>query len=274
MNREQFFHIIEHPQGLTSVSEEDFADLLTNYPWFAAGQILFAMKLKQTGSIRFPLQLRKAAIYSSDRKSLRQKMNQVPAPGTAETDKKDSSDQEESLAELISRLRDELSKRMAEGAEETTTVAVGMLKEIVSSLENPEKPAEAQSATEPASAAGPVEQDEIIPDIRDYNFDHLQELPEQKKSEPSNKELIDRFIENGPTEKPANKVPFFNPVDLAKKSLEEPEMGIVTETLADIYVKQENYQRAIQAYERLGLLYPEKSSYFAARIEELRKKLK
>ena len=43
-----------------------------------------------------------------------------------------------------------------------------------------------------------------------------------------------------------------------------------TETLARIYFEQEFYQRAIEIYEKLILLYPEKSAYFAALIDKAR----
>lgn len=59
---------------------------------------------------------------------------------------------------------------------------------------------------------------------------------------------------------------------IADHSVEEDE-EIVSETLALLLVKQKLYSKAISMYERLGLLYPEKSSLFAAKIEELSKKL-
>jgi len=47
-----------------------------------------------------------------------------------------------------------------------------------------------------------------------------------------------------------------------------------TETLARIYGEQELHQMAIDVYEKLILIYPEKSTYFAALIEEQKKHLK
>jgi len=45
----------------------------------------------------------------------------------------------------------------------------------------------------------------------------------------------------------------------------------VTETLAKVYIRQKHYKKAIQAYEILMLKYPEKSSFFASQISEIKK---
>jgi hypothetical protein len=57
---------------------------------------------------------------------------------------------------------------------------------------------------------------------------------------------------------------------IIESSIEEQE-GIVSETLATILTKQGHISKAIEMYDQLILLYPEKSSYFAARINELKK---
>lgn len=48
----------------------------------------------------------------------------------------------------------------------------------------------------------------------------------------------------------------------------------VTETLAEIYLKQALWDKAINAYEVLSLKYPEKSGFFADRIREIKKQKK
>ena len=92
-------------------------------------------------------------------------------------------------------------------------------------------------------------------------------------------DILDRFIENEPKisrptapleDKP--KRPFYSPEKKAKESVDMQHMP-VSETLGKIFELQGNYPKAIFVYEQLLLANPEKKSYFAARIEELNKKI-
>ena len=71
---------------------------------------------------------------------------------------------------------------------------------------------------------------------------------------------------------------YFMPEDLRKvqrNDLLVPDVpsGSRTETLARIYADQELYDRANEVYEKLILLYPEKSAYFAALKNDIKKYL-
>ena len=85
------------------------------------------------------------------------------------------------------------------------------------------------------------------------------------------RDLIDRFIQQE-TPVPVRKTEFFTPQQAAKRSLDDT-TGMVTETLARIYEKQGNLQKAIEAYRKLALKYPEKSAYFAALSRSLEDQL-
>ena len=62
-------------------------------------------------------------------------------------------------------------------------------------------------------------------------------------------------------------------VDYAPAQVEDVDSDktMVSETLAEIYRQQELYRRSIEIYEKLILLYPEKSAYFASLIENVKK---
>lgn len=55
----------------------------------------------------------------------------------------------------------------------------------------------------------------------------------------------------------------------AKASIQNNKKNI-TETLANIYVKQKKYDKAIEIYKSLNLKYPEKNTYFANKMKQIR----
>lgn len=98
---------------------------------------------------------------------------------------------------------------------------------------------------------------------------------EKSKTSGNNKsnELIEVFISSQPRMKKSELTSEEGEIeDISKHSVLESE-DFITETLAKIYVKQKKYDKAISFYEKLSLKYPEKVSYFAVQIEEIKKLL-
>lgn len=84
-------------------------------------------------------------------------------------------------------------------------------------------------------------------------------------------QIIEKFIKEEPQIKPpiASKIDSENK---AKRSSED-ENQVVSETLAKIYVEQMLYHKALDAYKKLSLKFPEKSTYFASQIKYLELKV-
>ena len=81
--------------------------------------------------------------------------------------------------------------------------------------------------------------------------------------------LINQFIEKQPSiSRP--KQEFYSPERAMKRS-EEFSTSIVTETLANIFRTQGHFEKAIISYQKLQLKFPEKSTYFASLIEQIKK---
>lgn len=82
-------------------------------------------------------------------------------------------------------------------------------------------------------------------------------------------ELLEEFIRQAGNQG-FKRASFYNPEDSARRSIEENE-GIVSETLARLVAAQGKKDKAIEIYQKLMLKNPQKSGYFAAQIEKLRK---
>lgn len=107
---------------------------------------------------------------------------------------------------------------------------------------------------------------------QDFIFwlNHLEDEEKEKQPETSAEkvqDLLDKFLATK-RKRPIQNREFYNPESKAEKS-EEDNMDVISETLAQLYVTQKHYEKAIEAYKKLSLQNPDKSATFAARIKEL-----
>ena len=116
----------------------------------------------------------------------------------------------------------------------------------------------------------------------EIHFEAFSETPETLKNVYSLREektdfigdsLIDKFLrsDRGSFKRNAHQQETQETVvdkHLIEKSVIEND-ELVTETLANIYFEQKKYEKALSAYQKLSLKYPEKSIYFASRIKEI-----
>jgi len=115
----------------------------------------------------------------------------------------------------------------------------------------------------------PIVREEVSTDPQAISDEPDTQTPSEVNFEKQKKnELIDKFIEASPKISPVKKdapLPgtFYEPSKADSSFL-------MTETLARVYLEQKKYQKAIQAYEILILKYPEKSSFFADRILDIK----
>lgn len=85
-------------------------------------------------------------------------------------------------------------------------------------------------------------------------------------------DLIEKFITINPQISRPKKE-FYSPENMAKKS-EVLDLEFVSETLAELYYQQGNFDNAIRVYEKLSLQNPSKASFFADLIDQIKKERK
>ena len=120
--------------------------------------------------------------------------------------------------------------------------------------EEPSEPLESEEPSEPFESEEPIDEDSAAGTL-------------------SPADLIERFIRISPTIERMTPGDYPPVRDLSADSNSE-QGTFITETLAKIYVNQGYFSKAINIYEKLSLQYPEKSAYFAGRIEKIKELIK
>lgn len=135
-------------------------------------------------------------------------------------------------------------------------------------------------------AEGELVSDYFVSDDKDAELEPKDEMsfddwlnfvqtPVVKENKTNNQlSLIDKFISSKSELKIKAKgdTSVSESVDISKGEVERD--GFITETLANIYIQQKIYDKAISAFTKLSLKYPEKNSYFADRIKKIEKLIK
>ncbi|HEY1195804.1 hypothetical protein [Flavobacterium sp.] len=113
------------------------------------------------------------------------------------------------------------------------------------------------------SRTEPIDRSNDISPEEKAKIEAEKEEERQKKAE-----IIDKFIETNPKISPI-KPGTSAPVVQIDSNVEDNSY-LMTETLARVYLEQKKYTKAIQAYEILILKYPEKITFFADRISDIK----
>ena len=292
MTPETFNRYLKDPSLLDSQTVDELWSLVKEYPYFQVARMLLARNLYNTGHEAYPIALRLAAAYAGDRSKLKILIegntaaeniaigeinnevlgNQIPETTASEIQIAEISEiSEEELHDNLNENEyvEEAIETAIGSSEETNDVIPEILSdhepEVVKILHNPL----IDNIFSRLSGVTITEPEAVVTRFPE-NETKEQELPPKEVS--ARNELVDRFIREEPRIS-AHRHEFYNPEDKARQSTSLPE-DLVSETLAKIYEQQGLYSMSVKIYEKLMLLIPEKSSYFAAQINEIDKKRK
>ena len=240
--------LIKHPELMDKETLYDLRSLLALYPYYQTARLLMLQNLYLLHDPTFDEELRRAAIYITDRRvifnlveaahyRLRNENRNEVAVQTG--DAKDSGDRTMSL---IDQFLESLPK---DGA---------------STDDKKRKPTPVDAAVDYVAYLLETESEE--------ERQTAEEAPQMK-----GQELIDDFIDNQSGKIELQEIPDYVIPDDAgeEKEVKESEESYFTETLARIYIKQGRYSKALEIIKRLNLNYPKKNAYFADQIRFLEK---
>lgn len=258
MNISDLTYLLNKPETINEKQTIALENVVLQFPYFQAARALHLKGLYNQESFRYNYELKKTAAYTTDRTILFEFI----------TSDNFTAIQQEKIDEIQKSLLDIEVHHMEEiiVLPEIETTAIPEETEITESTSEekleigkplPFTPSERHSFQEwlQLTKFSPIE--------REIDKKNTSNDPEKQKK----LDIIDKFIEANPKIAPVKETTKA-PANISK-SVEEP-THLMTETLAKVYLEQKKYTKAIQAYEILILKYPEKSSFFADRINEIK----
>lgn len=298
MNTEKLLNYINHPNTLNAYSLDEIQRLVQLFPYSQNVQLLYLFNLSNNQDIRFSEQLQKTATYASDRGLLKKQLEALKEPVFEAVENVELPKESKQEKPIVAKpeqtsFEPEQETQRAESIEDNKPKEKEVELPLIPSSSEHEKlvynkVSEAEPLEDLVSERNRIRSKaELLQRVKD-RLNEIEEAQggskekdlsekdraEREKEAPiQNKlDLINRFIQVEPSISRPEKSAFFDPDVAAQESVFE-DGAFVTETLAKIYCDQGNYKKAIEIYQILSLNNPEKSSYFAAQIQELEKKL-
>ena len=249
MKREQFIEYLNHPSRLNVDTIAELQSLSKQYSYCASIETLLTLNFFKEKNIQFESQLGKNAAIAANRSMLKNHIdNLCDIIENIEFPDEFIEKAKDTQAEVIDKELDEKFKKDSEKIKELKARIEKKLAEI--------ERAKKEAKSNPGTKTRPAES--------------IENLKSENKSK-SKDELIEQFIYTSPSIT-RHQSEFYNPLELAQQSIVDQE-NIVSETLAKIYYDQGYKAKSIKIYHKLSLKYPEKSTYFAAQIEKVKKEI-
>ncbi|HBD27150.1 tetratricopeptide repeat protein [Flavobacterium sp.] len=261
MNISDLTYLLNKPETINEKQTIALENVVLQFPYFQAARALHLKGLFNQESFRYNYELKKTAAYTTDRTILFEFI----------TSDNFTAIQQEKIDEIQRSLLDIEVHHIEE------VIVLPQIETIATEEEKVELKIIEPTSEEKLEIGKPLP---FTPTER-HSFQEWLQLTKfnliereiEEKSTANNPEkqkkldIIDKFIEANPKIAPVKETT--KPPANISKSTEEP-THLMTETLAKVYLEQKKYTKAIQAYEILILKYPEKSSFFADRINEIK----
>ena len=275
MNKAEFLKCVNLSLPSLPETNDNLKEIIKNFPYFQAAHILFARSLNQSNNILFSEALKNAALYSGNRRLLFELVNihskSEVAPPIPEKNKESSTNTESdsrSEDEEIASNEIEKTAQIENLQDVIDATPIEPIIEPTISIQADSPPPAIHFSEEKNSFFGWL--NKLNKETEKNEFVASQPLGNPKIEKEQVDNLVDRFIQTDPRISKPSKAEFFSPIQMAKKSVEDNDI-IVSETLARVYIDQGNTEKAIHIFRKLSLLYPDKSTYFAALILKLEK---
>ncbi|MCF8320719.1 MAG: hypothetical protein K9I35_05885 [Flavobacterium sp.] len=276
MNITEYLTLINNPKAINDKQTLSLEKIVSEFPYFQSARALRLKGLYNEESFRYNYELKNTAAHTTDRTVL---FDFIISDTFTRIDKNLYEQKLAEINEIDVDATELIFKEEKFGSRENS-----LEQSILTSIKE-------ASPTEVINSGGPIEEKLsmgkpfVFSLTEKYSFEEWLQLskihpivrentvPKEEKTTTIDPEkqkklsLIDKFIEANPKIPPIKKD---SETTFKLEQSSENSPYLMTETLARVYLEQHKYDKAIQAYEILILKYPEKSSFFANRISDIK----
>jgi len=291
MNKETFTSLLKHPENISQKNLLGLSDIVEKYPYFQTARALHLKSLKKSNSLLYNDALKLTAAYTADRNIL---FEYITSNFFTQNEISDKIQKQEDSYLKLEVTSEDISEKVSKEIDQKLKTELKKVDDILNPDLFHRREKSVEKLTKNNNAKISASKNEISkPDLKknkpldftkedSYSFSEWLKLTTAKpiireetknlaNSKKPNSDLINKFIQKNPKLKPSKSIfKYDNEENLANQVTYTPEV-LMTETLAKVYLQQNNYQKALQAYKILSLKYPEKSGFFADQIRAINK---
>ncbi|MBK3519083.1 hypothetical protein [Carboxylicivirga marina] len=303
MKKTDFFDIVEQPGLLNENSLTALNEIVDEFPWFQTARMLLVKNLHSIEHVRFNSELKQSAAFIADRKRLYELIHKkkteivhkqsheevtnvptsTPTVKEIEAQPKGSVGITTKVSSIVDYFQTDDTFETADGGQIDFSLMSDSKQPVEEKTSMILPSADFLGYESPEISGYQLKESINTEEKKDesHSFSdwltmmrHASVNKEEKPVKKKSHQIIDNFLQIDtpkivPSAKTNEEKTKLN--SALDEVMDHEGEDLMSETLADIYIKQMHYDKAIGIYKKLGLKYPEKNVYFARRISDLEK---
>ena len=281
MNKKTFTSLLARPESISQKNLFGLSEVVEKYPFFQTARALHLKSLKKSNSLLYNDALKLTAAYTADRNIL---FEYITSNFFIQNEISDTIQKQEDSYLKLEVTTEDISEQVSKEIDQQLKTELKKADAIL----NPDlflrRKKSVEKLTKNEITNSDLEKNNPLSFTKEdsHSFSEWLKLTTAKpivrektknlsNSKKPNSDLINKFIQENPKLKPSKSIVKYDNEENLFNQITYTSEALMTETLAKVYLQQNNYQKALQAYKILSLKYPEKSGFFADQIRAINK---
>ena len=281
MNKKTFTSLLAHPESISQKNLFGLSEIVEKYPFFQTARALHLKSLKKSNSLLYNDALKLTAAYTADRNIL---FEYITSNFFIQNEISDTIQKQEDSYLKLEVTTEDISEQVSKEIDQQLKTELKKADAILNPDLFHRREKSVEKLTKNEITKSDLEKNNPLDFTKEdsHSFSEWLKLTTAKpivreetknlsNSKKPNSDLINKFIQENPKLKPSKSIVKYDNKENLSSQITYTSEALMTETLAKVYLQQNNYQKALQAYKILSLKYPEKSGFFADQIRAINK---